>query len=50
MNNVKSHRMALQDFIEHLKNKELLAQINEAYVKEPDASEQALRRRSRRQH
>ncbi len=42
--------IALQDFIEHQKNKELLAQINEAYAEEPGASEQALRRKSRRQH
>ena len=42
--------IALQDFIEHQKNKELLAQINAAYAEEPDASEQALRRKSRRQH
>lgn len=42
--------IALQDFIEHRKNKELLAQINAAYADEPDASEQALRRKTRRQH
>jgi len=42
--------IALQDFIEHQKNKELLAQINAAYAEEPDASEQTLRRKSRRQH
>jgi metal-responsive CopG/Arc/MetJ family transcriptional regulator len=42
--------IALQDFFEHQKNKELLAQINEAYSDEPDAAEQALRRKSRRQH
>lgn len=42
--------IALQDFIEHQKNKELLAQINAAYADEPDTSEQTLRRKSRRQH
>ncbi|KAF0220743.1 MAG: hypothetical protein FD174_1067 [Geobacteraceae bacterium] len=42
--------IALQDFIEHQKNKELLAQINAAYSDEPDATEQALRRKTRRQH
>jgi metal-responsive CopG/Arc/MetJ family transcriptional regulator len=42
--------MALQDFIEHQKNKEMLAQINAAYADEPDAAEQTLRRKSRGQH
>ena len=42
--------IALQDFIEHQKNKEMLAQINAAYADEPDATEQALRRKSHRQH
>ena len=42
--------IALQDFIDHRKNKELLTQINEAYVDEPDATEQTLRSKSRRQH
>ena len=42
--------IALQDFFEHQKNKELLAQINAAYSDEPDAAEQILRRKSRRQH
>lgn len=42
--------IALQDFFEHQKNKELLAQINAAYADEPDATEQALRHKSRRQH
>jgi metal-responsive CopG/Arc/MetJ family transcriptional regulator len=41
--------IALQDFIEHQKNKEMLAQINAAYNDEPDASEQALRKKVRRQ-
>jgi metal-responsive CopG/Arc/MetJ family transcriptional regulator len=42
--------MALQDFIEHQKNKELLAQINAAYADEPDVAEQTLRLQGRRQH
>jgi metal-responsive CopG/Arc/MetJ family transcriptional regulator len=39
--------IALQDFFEHQKNKELLAQINAAYSDEPDAAEQTLRSKSR---
>jgi metal-responsive CopG/Arc/MetJ family transcriptional regulator len=42
--------IALQDFIEHQENKEMLAQINAAYDDEPDATEQALRKKVRRQH
>lgn len=42
--------IALQDFIEHQKNKEMLAQINAAYSDEPDATELTLRRKSRQQH
>jgi metal-responsive CopG/Arc/MetJ family transcriptional regulator len=42
--------IALQDFIEHQKNKEMLALINAAYADEPDATEENLRRKSRRQH
>ncbi|HIJ81863.1 MAG TPA: hypothetical protein HPP76_09155 [Desulfuromonadales bacterium] len=42
--------LALQEFIERQKNKELLAQINTAYSDEPDASEQALRKSARRHH
>jgi metal-responsive CopG/Arc/MetJ family transcriptional regulator len=42
--------IALQDFIEHQKNKELLERINAAYDDEPDAAEQALLNKSRRQH
>jgi metal-responsive CopG/Arc/MetJ family transcriptional regulator len=42
--------MALQDFIEHHKNKELLAQINAAYADEPDSAEQTLRIKGRRLH
>jgi metal-responsive CopG/Arc/MetJ family transcriptional regulator len=42
--------IALQDFIEHHKNKELLERINAAYADEPDAMEQALLKKSRRRH
>jgi metal-responsive CopG/Arc/MetJ family transcriptional regulator len=42
--------IALQDYIEHQKNKEMLAQINSAYADEPDTTEQTLRRKSRQQH
>jgi metal-responsive CopG/Arc/MetJ family transcriptional regulator len=42
--------IALQDYIEHRKNKEILAQINAAYADEPDTSEQTLHRKSRQQH
>lgn len=42
--------LALQDFIEHQKNKDLLAQINAAYSDAPDAAEQTLRKNARRQH
>lgn len=42
--------IALRDFIEHQKNKDLLAQINAAYADEPDKSEQTLRQKSRRLH
>jgi metal-responsive CopG/Arc/MetJ family transcriptional regulator len=46
----KLFAIALQDFIEHQKNKEMLAQINAAYDDEPDATEQALRKKVSRQH
>ena len=42
--------IALKDFIEHHKNRELLAQINAAYADEPDATEQILLKKARRQH
>jgi len=42
--------IALQDFIEHQKNKEMLAQINATYDDEPDVTEQAIRKKIRRQH
>ncbi len=42
--------IALQDFIERRKNKELLDRINAAYADEPDAAEQKLRQKSGRKH
>ncbi len=42
--------IALQEFIEHQKNKEMLAKINAAYTDEPDATEQMLSQKSRKQH
>ncbi|MBI5485609.1 MAG: hypothetical protein HY888_14290 [Deltaproteobacteria bacterium] len=42
--------IALQEFIEHQKNREMLAKINAAYSDEPDVPEQTLRRKSRKQH
>lgn len=33
--------LALEDFIRHYRNRQILAQINEAYVDAPDAEEQA---------
>lgn len=44
----KLYGMALQDFIAHRKNQEMLARINAAYADEPDLSEQMLRRQSQR--
>lgn len=46
----KLFAIALQDYIEHQKNKDMLAQINAAYADEPDTTEQTLRRKSRQQH
>ena len=42
--------LALEDYVRRQQNRELLAQINAAYAGEPDPEEQALRRKSRRQH
>jgi metal-responsive CopG/Arc/MetJ family transcriptional regulator len=42
--------LALQEFLERQKNKELLEQINAAYSDLPDATEQTLRKSQRRQH
>ncbi len=46
----KFFSIAVEDFIAHNKNREMLAQINAAYSDEPDATEQLLRSKSRRQH
>lgn len=42
--------LALEDFIRRYENQQLLERINAAYDDTPDPSEQALRRRMRRQH
>lgn len=42
--------IALQDYIDRKKNREILAQINAACVDEPDAVEQNLRSKSRSSH
>ena len=42
--------LALQEYMEHRKNRELLAQIDAAYSEEPDTSEKTLRRKVRRLH
>jgi metal-responsive CopG/Arc/MetJ family transcriptional regulator len=46
----KLYSIAMKDFLEHRKNKELLDQLNAAYSTEPTAEEQTLRRVSRQQH
>jgi metal-responsive CopG/Arc/MetJ family transcriptional regulator len=42
--------LALEDYIRRQENRELLAQINEAYTDEPEAAEQTLRRKAKRLH
>ena len=42
--------IALQEYIDRQNNRQLLAQINAAYADDPDATEQTLRRKSRRHH
>jgi metal-responsive CopG/Arc/MetJ family transcriptional regulator len=42
--------LALEEFLQRHQNQQLLEQINAAYDEAPDPSEQALRRRMRRQH
>jgi metal-responsive CopG/Arc/MetJ family transcriptional regulator len=42
--------LALQEFLERQKNKQLLEQINAAYSDLPDTAEQTLRNSQRRQH
>ena len=42
--------LALQEFLERQKNKELLEQINAAYSDQPDAAEQIVSNSQRRHH
>jgi metal-responsive CopG/Arc/MetJ family transcriptional regulator len=42
--------LALEEFLRRHQNQQLLEQINAAYDEAPEPSEQALRRRMRRQH
>jgi fructose-1,6-bisphosphatase/sedoheptulose 1,7-bisphosphatase-like protein len=42
--------IALQDYIDRKKNRELLTQINDACADEPDDSEITLRKKSRSTH
>ncbi len=42
--------LALEEFIRRYENRRLLEKINSAYADAPDAAEQALQRRIRRQH
>ena len=42
--------LALEDYIHHQQNQELLAQINAAYADEPEPAEQTLRRKVRHIH
>lgn len=46
----KLYSLALQDFFEHQKNRELLAQINAVYDDEPDTNEKRLQSKLHRQH
>lgn len=42
--------LALQEFIEHQKNKEMLAQINAAYEEDMDPAEETLQSKRSSQH
>lgn len=42
--------LALQDFMEHQKNKELLQQINASCDEDESGTEQALRKKALREH
>ena len=42
--------LALEDFIQEHQNRELLEKINAVYADEPDATEQMLRRKTRKSH
>jgi metal-responsive CopG/Arc/MetJ family transcriptional regulator len=46
----KLYSIALQDFFEHQKNRELLAQINAVYDDGSDATEKELQSKLRHQH
>jgi antitoxin MazE6 len=51
MNVSRSHlfSLALEDFVRHHQNRQLLEQLNAAYDDAPDATERALQRTMRRQ-
>ncbi len=42
--------IALEEYIQRRRNRELLEQINAAYADEPDAEEEAWRRKARSEH
>ncbi len=42
--------LAMEDYLSHQRNRELLAQINSAYADEPDPAEKALRREATHYH
>ncbi len=42
--------LALEEYMQRRKNRELLEQINAAYADEPDPGEQALLRKVKRKH
>jgi metal-responsive CopG/Arc/MetJ family transcriptional regulator len=42
--------LALEDYVSHQQNRELLAQINGAYADKPDIGEKTLHRKARRVH
>ena len=42
--------LAVEEFLQRYQSQQLLERINAAYDEAPDPSEQALRRRMRRQH
>ncbi len=42
--------LALEDYIQRHENRQLLRRLNAAYSDEPDAAEQALRRKARGTH
>lgn len=42
--------LALEEYLHHHQNRELLTRLNAAYADEPDSAEQKLRRKTRRTH